>query len=181
VRDGHAEVNGSGDITTLADFGDCQLHLEWAAPAPARGTSQARGNSGVFLLGRYEVQILDSFDNPTYADGQCAALYGQTPPLANACRPPGQWQSYDIVFRAPRFAADGTLVAPARATVFHNGVLVHLDQDFLGETTHRALPTYRPHADRGPIRLQDHGDAVRFRNIWVRPLHLRATASSPPR
>lgn len=179
VRDGYAEVNGTGDIETVATFGDCQLHLEWAAPAPAQGDSQGRGNSGVFLLGRYEVQILDSFDNATYADGQAAALYGQTPPLVNACRRPGEWQSYDIVFHAPRFAADGSVAAPARVTVFHNGVLVHLEQEFFGATAHRALPAYRQHAATGPIRLQDHGDAVRFRNVWVRPLPSGSAAAAP--
>jgi hypothetical protein len=170
VRDGFAEVNGTGDIETKAEFGDCQLHVEWAAPAVAKGASQGRGNSGVFFLGRYEVQILDSFENPTYADGQAAALYGQTPPLVNASRRPGEWQSFDIVFRAPHFRPDGSLASPARATVFHNGVLVHLDQEFFGETSHRTLPAYRQHGDKGPIRLQDHGDPVRFRNIWVRPV-----------
>jgi len=179
VRDGYAEVNGTGDIETVAAFGDCQLHLEWAAPAAAKGDSQGRGNSGVFLLGRYEVQILDSFANATYADGQAAALYGQTPPLVNACRRPGEWQSYDIVFHAPRFAADGSLAAPARATVFHNGVLVQLEQEFFGATAHRALPTYRQHAATGPIRLQDHGDPVRFRNVWVRTLPQAGGASTP--
>ena len=172
VKDGFAEVNGSGDIETVAEFGDCQLHLEWAAPEPAKGESQGRGNSGVFFFGRYEVQILDSFENPTYADGQAAALYGQSPPLVNASRRPGQWQSYDIVFRAPRFGADGALVSPARATVFHNGVLAQLDEEFLGQTAHRALPTWHAHAEKGSIRLQDHGDPVRFRNMWVRPLEL---------
>lgn len=179
VRDGYAEVNGTGDIETLASFGDCQLHLEWATPTPAKGDSQGRGNSGVFLLGRYEVQILDSFDNVTYADGQAAALYGQTPPLVNACRRPGEWQSYDIVFHVPHFAADGSLAAPARVTVFHNGVLVHLEQQFFGETAHRALPVYHRHDERGPIRLQDHGDPVRFRNVWVRALAPAQTAPTP--
>ncbi|MBL9077605.1 MAG: DUF1080 domain-containing protein [Planctomycetes bacterium] len=170
VRDGCMEVNGTGDLTTVAEFGDCQLHVEWAAPAVVQGESQGRGNSGVFFFGRYEVQILDSFDNPSYADGQAAALYGQQPPMVNACRRPGEWQSYDIVFRAPRFAADGSLQQPARVTVFHNGVLVHQDQPFLGATAHRAVASYQPHGERGPIRLQDHGNPVRFRNIWLRPL-----------
>ncbi|MBL8748909.1 MAG: DUF1080 domain-containing protein [Planctomycetes bacterium] len=172
VRDGAMEPNGSGDIETRREFGDCQIHLEWAAPSPCHGESQGRGNSGVFFLGRYEVQILDSFENPTYADGQAAALYGQTPPLVNACRRPGEWQVYDIVFVAPRFGPDGALVSPARATVFHNGLLVQHDQAFLGATAHRALPEYRAHAATGPVRLQDHGDPVRFRNVWIRPLDL---------
>jgi hypothetical protein len=171
VADGCMEVNGTGDISTARAFGDCQLHLEWMAPAEVKGSSQARGNSGVFLMGRYEVQILDSYDNVTYADGQAAALYGQFPPLVNACRKPGEWQTYDIVFRAPAFA-DGGLVAPASVTVFHNGVLVHLDQQLLGPTAHRSLPRWEPHDPKAPIRLQDHGDPVRFRNVWVRELEL---------
>jgi len=176
VRDGAMEVNGTGDLETREEFGDCQLHVEWATPSPAKGESQGRGNSGIFFLGRYEVQILDSFENVTYADGQAAALYGQTPPLVNACRRPGEWQSYDIVFVAPRFAADGALLAPARTTVFHNGVLVHHDQPFGGATAHRALPRYERHEPRGRIRLQDHGDPVRFRNLWIR----RLDAPAPP-
>ncbi len=166
------QVNGSGDIQTRAEFGDCQLHVEWATPSPAKGDSQARGNSGVFLCGRYEVQVLDSFYNLTYADGQAAALYGQKPPLVNASRGPGQWQTYDIFFRAPRFLPDGTLQQPARVTVVHNGVVVHLDEPLLGPTAHRSLPKYAPHAPGGPIRLQDHGDPVRYRNLWVRQLQL---------
>jgi hypothetical protein len=174
LADGAMQVNGTGDLETVQHFGDCQLHVEWAAPSPAKGSSQGRGNSGVFFFGRYEVQILDSFENPTYADGQAAALYGQRPPLVNACRRPGEWQSYDIVFRAPRFAEDGSVVSPARVTVLHNGVLVHLDQPMLGATAHRTLPRYEAHAATGPIRLQDHGDPVRFRNLWIRPLELPA-------
>lgn len=172
VADGAMQVNRTGDIETKAEFGDCQLHVEWAAPSPAKGESQGRGNSGVFLFGRYEVQVLDSFENATYADGQAAALYGQKPPLVNACRAPGQWQTYDIFFRAPRFTADGALQAPARVTVVHNGIVVQLDEELLGPTSHRALPKYVAHGAQGPIRLQDHGDPVRFRNIWVRPLQL---------
>ena len=132
--EGAMESNRTGDLETKAHFGDCQVHLEWAAPAVVKGESQGRGNSGVFFFGRYEVQVLDSYDNPTYADGQAAALYGQTPPLVNACRKPGEWQTYDLVFRAPRFAADGALLEPARVTVLHNGILVHHDQPMLGAT-----------------------------------------------
>ena len=172
IADGAMQANLTGDIETKAEFGDCQLHIEWATPTAAKGSSQARGNSGVFFFGRYEVQVLDSFDNPTYADGQAAAIYGQTPPLVNACRKPGEWQSYDIVFTAPRFGDDGTLQAPARVTMLHNGVLVHLDQEVFGPTAHRAMPSYKAHAEKGPIRLQDHGDPMRFRNFWVRPLDL---------
>jgi hypothetical protein len=169
VEDGAMVVNGTGDIQTAAEFGDCQLHVEWAAPADVKGSSQHRGNSGVFLMGRYEVQVLDSYDNETYADGQAGALYGQSPPRVNACRPPGAWQSFDIVFEAPRFEGD-KLVAPARVTVFHNGVLVHHAVELLGQTAHRAVAAYKPHGPRGPIRLQDHGSPVRFRNVWVREL-----------
>lgn len=170
VRDGYVEVNGKGDIRTRAEFGDCQLHVEWATPAEAEGSSQGRGNSGVFLLGGYEVQVLDSYDNVTYADGQAAALYGQHPPLVNACRGPGEWQTYDIVFRAPRFTDAGDVESPARITVIHNGVLVHDCREYLGPSAHRTLPKYGRPETKGPIRLQDHGNPVRFRNIWVRPL-----------
>ncbi|TAH35405.1 MAG: DUF1080 domain-containing protein [Planctomycetota bacterium] len=167
--DGAMEVNGTGSIQTRDEFGDCQLHVEWAAPAQPAGQSQDRGNSGVFLMGRYEIQVLDSFQNRTYADGQAAALYGQKPPDVNACRPPGQWQSYDIVFRAPRFEGE-KLLSPARVTVLHNGVLVHDGVEILGSTAHRSLARYSPHPPKGPIGLQDHGNPVRYRNIWVRSL-----------
>ena len=177
IADGAMQVNRTGEIETKDEFGDCQLHVEWCAPTPPKGDGQGRGNSGVFLFGRYEVQVLDSFENPTYADGQASALYGQKPPLVNACRPPGQWQTYDIFFRAPRFTADGAVQSKARVTVVHNGIVTQLDEELLGQTNHRALPSYKPHGDKGPIRLQDHGDPVRFRNIWVRPLQLERAAA----
>jgi hypothetical protein len=171
VRDGYAEVTaGEGQIATRQEFGDVQLHIEWAVPAPTRGSGQEPGNSGVFLMGRYEVQILDTYQNETYADGQAGALYGQYPPLVNASLPPGEWQSYDIVFRRPRFAADGTVESPARFTVFHNGVLIHDNVALVGPTAHQTRPPYAAHADRLPISLQDHGERVRYRNIWVRDL-----------
>jgi hypothetical protein len=173
VEGGVAEVNGTGDVETKEAFGDVQLHLEWAEPTPAQGESQGRGNSGVFFMGQYEVQILDCFENLTYPDGQTAALYGQYPPLVNACRKPGEWQSYDIVFEAPRFDG-GKLVSPARATVFHNGVCVQHAQELLGATQHRAVATYAAHPAKLPLRLQDHGNPVRFRNIWARPMERRA-------
>jgi hypothetical protein len=179
IADGAMQVNGTGDIQTRAEFGDCQLHVEWAAPTPPKGDSQHRGNSGVFFFGRYEVQVLDSWQNPTYADGQAASLYGQKPPLVNACRPPGEWQAYDLFFRAPRFAADGSVQQPARITVVHNGIVVQLDEALLGATSHRGVAKYAAHGATGPIRLQDHGDPVRFRNVWLRPLQLERPAAPP--
>ncbi len=171
VEGGYMEVApGSGDIQTAASFGDCQLHIEWAAPSPPIGAGQDRGNSGVFLMRQYEVQVLDSYQSATYPDGQAGALYGQYPPLVNASRPPGEWQSYDIVFRAPRFAPDGRLQRPARLTVLHNGVLVQDARELLGPTAHKARPAYTPHAAKLPLGLQDHDHPVRFRNIWVREL-----------
>jgi len=169
VENGYVEVMpGTGDITSVPAFGDIQLHLEWAAPSVVKGESQGRGNSGVFLMGRYEIQVLDCYNNPTYADGTTGAIYGQYPPLVNACRMPGAWQTYDILWTAPRFEGD-RLVTPAYVTVLHNGVVLHNHRALLGATGHRNTPPYTPHGD-GPIRLQDHGDLVRFRNIWVRPL-----------
>ena len=169
--DGAMEVvRGAGAIATTRAFGDVQLHVEWRAPAPAQGTGQNRANSGVFLMGRYEVQVLDSHQNDTYPDGQAGALYGQYPPLVNASRPPGEWQAYDIVFRRPRFDAGGRVVLPARVTVFHNGVLVQDAEPLTGPSGHRSRPPYARHADRLAIALQDHGDPVRFRNLWVRDL-----------
>ena len=172
VEGGAMEVNGTGGLRTRESFGDCELHLEWRTPDLVKGESQARGNSGVFLMGRYEVQVLDSYENRTYADGQAAALYGQHPPRVNSSRPPGQWQSYDILFSAPRFAGE-RLVSPARVTVRHNGVVVQSDQLFLGTTVHRALPAYAAHEPQAPLQLQDHGDPVRYRNIWIRRLDRR--------
>jgi hypothetical protein len=171
VRDGYMEVvKGTGAIQTKREFGDCQLHVEWASPAAAIGVSQDRGNSGVFLMNMYEVQVLDSYNAKTYADGMAAALYGQFPPLVNASRKPGEWQTYDIVFRRPRFGDGGVLVTPARMTVFHNGVLVHDNEELTGPTAHKARPPYKAHADKLPLSLQDHGHPVRFRNIWIREL-----------
>lgn len=165
-------VPKSGDIRSVAEFGSVQVHVEWQAPREISATSQGRGNSGVFLHGLYEIQVLDGFANPTYADGSTAAIYGQYPPLVNACVAPGAWHSYDIVFEAPVFE-DEQLVQPAWVTVFHNGILVHLRQRLDGPTQHRQLANYdKPHAARGPLVLQDHRDRVRFRNIWVRDLEL---------
>ena len=166
VEDG-AMIVGGGDVSTKQSFGDCQLHIEWSAPIPAKGTGQGRGNSGVFLMDNYEIQVLDSYDNTTYPDGQAGAIYKQTPPLANAMRPPGEWNVYDIVWTAPRFSDDGSLQSPAYITALHNGVLILHHFALLGDTYWPTRPSYR---DRGkmPIHLQDHGNPVRFRNIWVR-------------
>jgi len=171
MQNGVAEVvPGTGGIETKQSFGDVQLHVEWASPAEVEGEGQGRGNSGVFLMGRYEVQVLDSHQNTTYADGQAAALYGQYPPIVNATRPPGEWQTYDIVFHRPHFDADGQVVRPARFTVFHNGVLVQDNVELTGATAHYDRPPYEAHPDRLPIQLQDHSNPVRFRNIWLREL-----------
>ena len=171
VENGYMEVvPKTGGIRTVDGYGDCQLHVEWMAPSPAKGTGQDRGNSGVFLMDTYEVQVLDCYGNKTYADGTAAAIYGQFPPAVNACRPPGEWQAYDIVFHRPRFASDGTLASPARMTVFHNGIVVHDGAVLTGPTAHKARPPYKAHAVRLPISLQDHDHPVRFRNIWLREL-----------
>ncbi len=165
---GYVEVvPESGDILTREEFGDCQLHVEWRTPAPPKGEGQDRGNSGVFLMGLYEIQVVNSYQNRTYADGHAAAIYGQYPPLVNASRKPGEWQVYDIIFTAPRFK-DGKLQTPAYVTVMHNGVLVHNHTAIMGPTEHRKLPTYVAHGPRAPLRLQDHKNPVRFRNIWIR-------------
>lgn len=168
VRDGYFEVApGKGDLRTRDKFGDVQLHLEWSDPPDVQGASQGRGNSGVYLMGLYEIQVLDSYHNPTYADGQAAAIYGQWPPLVNAARPPGEWQTYDIVFEAPRFEG-GKLARPAYVTVFWNGVAVHVHKEVMGPTQHRKLAHYAPHPAELPLLLQDHGNPVRYRNIWAR-------------
>ncbi len=177
VENGYMEVvPKSGDIQTKETFGDCQLHVEWATPAKVKGQGQGRGNSGVFLMGRYEVQVLDSYENPTYADGSAASVYGEFPPLVNACRGPGQWQTYDIVWFGPRFEGD-ELVRPAHLTMLHNGVLVHHNTRLIGPTGHRNVHDYEPHPEQAPLRLQDHGDRVRYRNIWYRPVAQREDAS----
>jgi hypothetical protein len=163
-------VQKAGYLASAQSFGDCQLHVEFATPSQVQGTSQGRGNSGVFLMGKYEVQVLDSYENKTYPDGQAAAIYGQYPPLVNASRGPGQWQTYDIVFRRPRFDGAGKLVRPARLTILHNGVLVQDNMELSGPTAHKARPPYEAHPDKLPLTLQDHGNPVRFRNIWIREL-----------
>jgi hypothetical protein len=165
-------VPKSGHLRTRAAFGDMQLHLEFRTPTPVAGSGQHRGNSGVYFMGRYEIQILDSYRNPTYVNGQAASIYKQHAPLVNASRAPGEWQSLDVVFVAPRFSSAGDLLSPARATVFHNGVLVQHDVALQGPTVFRGRPVYRPHAARLPLVLQDHGSAVAFRNLWARSLTL---------
>lgn len=171
VVDGALVVTpGSGDIRTREAFGDVQLHLEFRTLAQPTGEGQGASNSGVFLMERYELQVLDSYRNTTYVNGQAASVYKQYPPLVNASRPPGQWQSYDVVFITPRFAADGRVLAPARMTVLHNGVLVQHDVALRGATVYQGQPEYEAHAAQLPLRLQDHGDAVAFRNIWVRDI-----------
>jgi len=169
IEDGFAISNGGG-IQTKQPFGDCQLHVEWASPEKVEGVGQGRGNSGVYLMGKYEVQILDSYENETYFDGQCGAIYKQSPPLVNACRKPGEWQTYDIIFHAPQFDADGNVTQPAVMTVLHNGVLIQDHFKLKGETAWHKPPAYEAHPPKLPIHLQFHGDAVRFRNIWIREL-----------
>ncbi|MFZ0427493.1 MAG: DUF1080 domain-containing protein [Acidobacteriota bacterium] len=170
VADGYMEVvGGTGSLVTKQKFGDCQLHIEWASPAEVKGNSQGRGNSGVILMGHYEIQVLDTYDNLTYADGGASAMYGQFPPLVNACRKPGQWQTYDIIFEAPKFDGD-KVVKPAYVTVLHNGVVVHNHQAFIGAMVWRQLATYHPHPAEEPLMLQDHGNPVRYRNIWIRSI-----------
>jgi hypothetical protein len=172
ARDGYMEcVKGSGYVRTLQNFGDCQLHVEWAAPVPAHGEGQGRGNSGVFFgLDRYEIQVLDSFESKTYADGSAGSVYGQYPPLVNASRRPGEWQNYDIIYTAPRFDEAGKVLSRARVTVFLNGVLIQNNVELTGPTSWLERAPYSPHPEKQPISLQDHGNPVRFRNIWVREL-----------
>lgn len=169
IQDGYAVAKGGG-IQTKEGFGDCQLHVEWASPEKVSGSGQGRGNSGVYLMGKYEVQILDSYDNETYFDGQAGSVYKQSPPMVNACRPPGEWQSYDIIFNRPHFDKDGNLTKPAYVTVLHNGVLIQNHLELQGSTAWHKPPEYEPHGDKAPISLQFHGNPVRFRNIWVRAI-----------
>ena len=170
LEDGVVTVTpGSGDILTIEHFSDVQLHLEWRSPAEVSGHGQGRGNSGVFLMDRYEVQVLDSYDNPTYSNGQAASIYKQHIPLVNASKGPGQWQTYDIVFMAPRFNETGRMLKPAQITVLHNGVLVHNHVTISGPTSYVGAPNYEAHGP-APIRLQDHRNPVSYRNIWLRRL-----------
>jgi len=161
---------GTGDISTVDSFGDVQLHIEWRTPTAIVGESQGRGNSGVFLMERYEVQVLDSYQNRSYSNGQAGSIYKQYMPLVNASRRPGEWQTYDIIFMAPRFASDGSLKQPATITVLHNGVLVQNHVSLKGPTVFRGRPKYEPHATKAPLQLQDHSNLVSYRNIWLREL-----------
>ena len=165
-----AVIAGPGAIQSKEVFGDCQVHVEWATDKEATGSGQGRSNSGVFLMGNYEVQVLDSYENTTYFDGQCGAIYKQHPPLANACRKAGEWQTYDIIWKAPRFDDEGKLASPAFITVLHNGVVIQNHFELQGDTPYNRPPSYKAHPDRGPIGLQYHGNPVRFRNIWDREI-----------
>ena len=170
VENGYMEVvPKTGNIQTKREFGDMQLHIEFASPTEVKGTGQGRGNSGVFLMAKYEIQVLDNYENPTYSDGTVGGIYGQYPPLVNAVRKPGEWNTYDIIWKVAIFSG-ATLRSPARVTVLLNGILLHHDRPLLGETGHKISPVYNPLAATGPLELQDHGDLVRFRNIWVREL-----------
>lgn len=171
VQDGYMEVvPRTGGIQSKYEFGDCQLHIEWASPSLVKGEGQGRGNSGIFLMGHYELQVLDSFQNKTYFHGQAGSIYKQHAPLVNASRKPGEWQSYDIIFQSPQFDEQGKVTRYARMTVLHNGVLIQNNSQIYGETWNDKPALYLAHPNKGPLSLQDHGDLVRFRNIWVRPL-----------
>ena len=171
VKDGYMEVvPKTGDIATKEEFGDCQLHIEWATPAEVKGADQERGNSGVFLMQRYEVQVLDSYNNKTYYHGQAGSIYKQHAPLVNACRKPGEWQTYDIIFKAPKFDEQGKVIERARITVLQNGVLIQNNVEIYGNTWHDRPPLYIAHGPKASLKLQDHGDLVRYRNVWIRQL-----------
>jgi hypothetical protein len=170
LGNGYMEVAGNtGDLVSKEKFGDAQYHVEWASPVPPHGSDQGRGNSGVIIMSRYEIQILDNYDNPTYADGWAGAIYGQFPPLVTAMRKPGEWQSYDIIFEAPRFEED-KVIKPGYVTVIQNGVLLHNHQPIIGSVQYRRVAKYTPHAPEEPLLLQDHSYPVRYRSVWVRKL-----------
>ena len=171
-----ASRQGGNGLTTKDNFGDVQLHLEFRSPNPPKGTSQDRGNSGIYFMEKYEIQILDGYENATYADGTVGSIYAWKPPLVNPSRKPGEWQSYDIIFERPHFAPDGKLLRPAYITAFLNGVLVQNRQPWLGSTVWRKVAEYEAHGDAAPIQLQDHHSPVSFRNIWVRPLPAAAAS-----
>lgn len=171
VENGVLTVNpGTGGIKTKQSFGDIQIHLEWRSPTEIVGEGQGRGNSGVFFMNKYELQILDSYENKTYTNGQAASIYKQSPPFVNATKPPGEWNTYDIIFTAPRFNDDGMVISPAKITALHNGVLVQNNFELRGPTEYIGIPNYNAHEEKLPLHLQDHGNPVSFRNIWVREL-----------
>lgn len=163
-------VAGTGEISTKENFGDCQFHIEWRTPAQVKGEGQGRGNSGIFFMGRYELQVLDSYKNRTYSNGQAGSIYKQLPPMVNASRGPGEWQTYDVIFTGPQFYEDGSVRSQARITVFHNGILIQNNAALWGGTQFIGLSNYEAHAPKDRIMIQDHGDPVSFRNIWIRPL-----------
>jgi hypothetical protein len=167
------DIKGAGDLITKEAFGNCQLHIEFREPSEVKSSGQGRGNSGVYIMGKYEIQVLDSYNNPTYSNGQAGAVYKQHVPLVNASRKPGEWQSYDIIFTAPLFKDNGDLESPARVTVIHNGVLIQNNVTILGPTDWVMKPVYKKHAAKLPLMLQDHGDdgnPISYRNIWIRNL-----------
>jgi len=173
LADGAMEVAKGGEIRTKQSFGDCQLHIEWASPAAGTGTGQGRGNSGIFLMGKHEVQVLDCYENETYADGQTGSIYGETPPLVNACRKAGEFQTYDIIFHQPVWEGD-VIKHPGTITVIHNGVLIQDNWEFEGTATHKTRsPLKKKYEEKLPLRLQDHGNPVRYRNIWIREIPSR--------
>lgn len=169
IADGVATAAGGG-LSSKQSFGDCQIHVEWATPSEVSGSGQGRGNSGIYIMGNYEIQVLDSYENETYPDGQAGALYKQAPPLVNVSRKPGEWQTYDIVFQAPRFGENKEVVKPGYVTVLHNGVLVQNHTEIQGTTAWDRPPAYNAHPDKLPLNIQFHGNPVRFRNIWIREL-----------
>jgi len=173
VGDGAMTVKpGTGDIITKQKFGDCQMHIEWRIDKNVKGENQDRGNSGIFLMGRYELQVLDNYNaiNKTYANGQAGSIYKQSPPLVNVCKAPGEWQSYDIIFTAPRFSENGTVITPAHITVLQNGVLVQNNTTIWGNSVYIGSPTYEKHDAKESIVLQDHSHLTSYRNIWIREL-----------
>ncbi len=170
VKDGAMTVvKGTGAVRTKQKFGDVQLHIEWRTPAVVIGDGQGRGNSGIFLQERYELQVLDSYESPTYSNGGAGSIYKQAVPLVNACLKPGEWQTYDVMYTAPRFSDNGRVITPATITVLHNGVLIQNNFQIWGPTSYKGLPVYQSHG-KGSLELQDHGNPVSYRNIWVREL-----------
>jgi hypothetical protein len=170
VKDGiFTVVKGTGDIKTKQAFGSIQLHIEWRTPDIVDGEGQGRGNSGIFLMERYELQVLDNYNNKTYANGQAGSIYKQTMPLVNACKKPGEWQVYDVIFSAPKFNKDGQIIFTARITALHNGILIQNNTEIKGPSEYIGLPVYKAH-DKAPIKLQDHGNPISYRNIWIREI-----------